>query len=190
MRRFLQAGWLVHRRELGRNGIKHLHAHFAHTPAELGNYVSMMTGLTFSISAHAKDIYTSSVRELRGRINRSEFLMTCTGFNYNYLRSRDGIFPEKIHNVYHGINTELFRPSETVYSDSPGKLRLITVARLVPKKGYPSILRAQAQFVRSGIPLHYDVYGKGDLLPELQELVRELALRSTFIFMVPSPKTN
>ena len=40
-------------------GIERLYAHFLHTPASVTRYAALMRGLPWSVSAHAKDIWTS-----------------------------------------------------------------------------------------------------------------------------------
>jgi hypothetical protein len=55
-RRLGQAMVLAH--EWPDNG-EWLHAHFIHTPASVTEYTSMLTGVPWTCSAHAKDIWTS-----------------------------------------------------------------------------------------------------------------------------------
>lgn len=176
LKRFFQAAWLVRKKDLGRTEIRHLHAHFVHTPTELTLYAHMLSGLTYSISAHAKDIYTSSIRQVTERIQRAEFLMTCTRFNVNYLRRQPNIPSEKVHEVYHGIHSQRFTPGPLSFSKSGNHMRLVTCARLVPKKGYPTVLQAMAKIRESGYPLHYDIFGEGELRESLVQLAENLGI--------------
>ena len=48
--------------------IGHLHAHFLHTPASVARYAAMMRGLRWSVSAHAKDIWTTPDWEKRDKL--------------------------------------------------------------------------------------------------------------------------
>src|SRR5204863_3924493 len=66
-RAFFQAGYLAHR--LSEAGIRHLHAHFASEPAGVAELVSKLAGISYSISAHAKDIYLSSSASLRRKMS-------------------------------------------------------------------------------------------------------------------------
>lgn len=182
LKRFFQAAWVVGAKDLGRTEIRHIHSHFIHAPTELTLYMHFLTGLTYSISAHAKDIYTSSIRQVAERIRRSEFLMTCTGFNVNFLRKQPSIPQEKVHKVYHGIKTARFKPSAVKFSESGNHMRLVTCARLVPKKGYPVILQAIAKLRESGYPITYDIFGEGDLRASLTELVKKLGIEEAVNF--------
>ena len=56
IRRFGQA--LVLARELPAD-VRHLHAHFLHTPASVTRYAALLAGLPWSGSAHAEDIWTT-----------------------------------------------------------------------------------------------------------------------------------
>src|ERR1041385_741585 len=47
--------------------VKHLHAHFLHTPASVTRYAALMSGRPWSVSAHAKDIWTTPDWEKRDR---------------------------------------------------------------------------------------------------------------------------
>ena len=181
LRRFLQAGWVISRRRIGKSaeGIRHLHAHFVHTPTELTYYLSRITGLPFSISAHAKDIYTLAPEELTERINASRLIMTCTDFNWRFLRSLPGIHAEKIHRVYHGISVNQFRRAEPLPTGpafEAGLRHFVSVGRLVEKKGYDVVLAALHQLKAGGIQFTYDIYGSGEIEQKLVALTKELGL--------------
>lgn len=178
IKRFLQAGWLIQREDLGHTQVKHLHSHFIHTPTELTYYLSKITGLTYSISAHAKDIYTSTPAEIRERVQASEFLMTCTEFNFHKIREFVG--PEhagKVNQVYHGVSLSAFQPELEPDYDFPQK-RLLTIARLVEKKGFEDVFAALKLLKDKGLRLHYDIYGDGELKKSLLELRDRLGLES------------
>lgn len=184
IKRFLQAGWMISRKNLGQanSPIHHLHSHFAHTPTEMTWYMSKVAGLKYSISAHAKDIYTISAKELTERINSSELIMTCTSYNHGFMQALPGIQAEKVHKVYHGINLESFKPqNEKTYS--PQELsQFVSVGRLVEKKGYDVIFAALHQLKKENIPFGYDIYGAGELKGELLKLRDSLGLQEEIRF--------
>ena len=61
--------------------------HFLHTPASVARYASLMTGLPWSCSAHAKDIWTTPEWEKREKLAGCEWLTTCTNAGAAHLRS-------------------------------------------------------------------------------------------------------
>ena len=67
--------------------ITHLHAHFLHTPAPVARYASMMRSIPWSVSAHARDIWTSPAWEKREKLAEARFAVTCTRHNVEHLRA-------------------------------------------------------------------------------------------------------
>ena len=115
IKHLLQAGYLVHSLLPGTD-VHHLHAHFAHSPTSVALFASKLSGLPFSFSAHAKDIYTSAPRQLKEKIALAKFVVTCTEYNRNYLQelASDATV---VHSVYHGIdagNEPNIRPEANV----------------------------------------------------------------------------
>ncbi len=121
LKHLFQAGYLVQRLMPGR-GVIHLHAHFAHSPASVAMFASMLCGLPFSFTAHAKDIYTSDPRQLREKAALAKFVVTCTEYNRRHLLALCDGEPGAIHRVYHGIDTRLFSQSQVAKSH-PGSGR-------------------------------------------------------------------
>jgi hypothetical protein len=68
-------------------GIARLHAHFLHTPASVARYAALMTGKPWSVSAHAKDIWTTPDWEKREKLAACDWLVTCTAVGAIYLSS-------------------------------------------------------------------------------------------------------
>ena len=144
MRRFGQA--LVLAFELPQE-VRWLHAHFLHTPASVTRYAAMLKGLKWTGSAHAKDIWTTPPWELREKLAACEWLVTCTAANAAYLAPLGP--PGRVELVYHGLDLSRFAPGETPASLRDGKdaahaVRLLSVGRLVEKKGTDVLLDALA----------------------------------------------
>jgi glycosyltransferase involved in cell wall biosynthesis len=187
IKRFLQASWLIAYKGLGKSSpIGHFHSHFAHSPTELAYYLSGITGLRYSISAHAKDIYTIPSSELQARINASQLIMTCTEYNYNFMRALPQVHKDKINQVYHGINLENFKPNALLQDGDvipqASLSRFFSVGRLVPKKGYGDIFLALQMLKNKGFSFSYDIYGAGELKKELHQLRAKLGLEKEIIF--------
>ncbi|MBC6441000.1 MAG: glycosyltransferase family 4 protein [Rhodospirillales bacterium] len=128
--------------------VRHLHAHFLHTPASVARYAAMMTGLAWTGSAHAKDIYTSPDWELREKLADCGWLVTCTAANCEHLGH---LAPEgRVDLVYHGLDLARWpaapeRNRTADGSDADDPVRLVSVGRLVEKKGYDDLLAALAR---------------------------------------------
>src|SRR2546426_5148833 len=168
-RRFLQAACLAS--ILEGSDIEHLHAHFAHQNTQVAMLASMMTGIPFSFTAHAKDIYTAKPRHLRAKIRAADFVVTCTRANQEYLRRvADPDRRARIHVRYHGTNVAKFTPSAQTPKDDPPVI--LSAGRLFAKKGFPYLLRACSVLKRRGLPFRCVIVGYG---PERDALEREVA---------------
>jgi glycosyltransferase involved in cell wall biosynthesis len=145
IRRFGQA--LVLAAELPPD-IDWLHAHFLHTPASVTRYTAMMTGLAWSFSAHAKDIWITPAWEKREKLADAAWVVTCTATGYAHLAAL-AADPARLALCYHGIDLGRFPPaprraSIADGSDPANPVVLLSVGRAVAKKGYDDLLAALA----------------------------------------------
>ncbi|HVC57622.1 MAG TPA: glycosyltransferase family 4 protein [Stellaceae bacterium] len=150
VRRFGQA--LVLAAELAPE-VERLHAHFLHTPGSVARYAAMMRGLGWSVSAHAKDIWTIPAWEKRGKLASAEWAVTCTETGRRHLAAL-APSPDKVRLTYHGLDLARFPPppsrsagpdgSDPDGSDRARPVVLLSVGRAVAKKGYDDLLAALA----------------------------------------------
>jgi hypothetical protein len=83
--------------------VERLYAHFLHTPASVTRYAAIMRGLPWSVSAHAKDIWTSEPWEIASKLADCAWLTTCTAVGLQRLREL-APRPERLQLVYHGLD--------------------------------------------------------------------------------------
>ena len=72
-----------------------LHAHFLHTPASVARYAALLTGLPWSCSAHAKDIWTTPDWEKREKLADAAWAVTCTAAGRDHLAGAGARRPER-----------------------------------------------------------------------------------------------
>ena len=175
LKHLFQAGYLVRRLLPGR-GIIHLHAHFAHSPASVAMFTSLLSGRPFSFTAHAKDIYTSDPRQLKEKAALAKFVVTCTEYNRRHLLALCDGEPREIHRIYHGIDTGLFafRPKKISKVEKP--YRILTVARLTAKKGLPTVYRALKALKDRGIAFEHTLIGDGEDRKAILSVIKNLGL--------------
>lgn len=151
------------------------YAHFLHTPGSVARYAAMIRGVEWGFSAHAKDIWTIPEWEKREKLADCRFGATCTAVGATHL---NGLAPrpDTVALVYHGLDLSRFPdpPADRPANDGAGApVTLLSVGRLVAKKGYDDLLAALARlpatlnwrFVHiGGGPL------KDELLPEAERL--------------------
>jgi glycosyltransferase involved in cell wall biosynthesis len=167
----VQAGYLV-QKYLRNDPAAHIHAHFAHGPCTTALYAAALTGTEYSFTAHAKDIYVQEEGFLRTKLDRAKFVVTCTGFNRRTLQNvHDGT---PIHRIYHGVDCTAFgERKESLDHDVP---HILSVGRLVPKKGFPTLFKALALIAERGRAFRCTIIGDGPQKAELEALVQKLGL--------------
>ena len=177
IKHLLQAGYLVHRL-LPASGVTHLHAHFAHSPTSVAMFTSQLTGLPFSFTAHAKDIYTSDSRQLREKIELSRFVVTCTEYNRRHLLEISDGQKTSIHRIYHGIDMALFSGHYRQHQSPTHPYRILTIARLTAKKGLPTVYKALKILADKGVPFEHTLIGDGEERKLILKLITKLGLSS------------
>jgi glycosyltransferase involved in cell wall biosynthesis len=145
IRRFGQA--LVLAAELPAD-IDRLHAHFLHTPASVARYAAAARSLDWTVSAHAKDIWTIPEWEKREKLVSACWAVTCTAFGHEHLASLT-LDQGLVTLCYHGLTLDRFPPSRQRRSardgsDPANPVMLLSVGRAVAKKGYDDLLAALA----------------------------------------------
>ncbi len=121
-------------------GTRFLYAHFLHTPASVARYTALMRDIGWGFSAHAKDIWTTPDWEKREKIAECSFGITCTGSGAEHLAALDPT-GSKISLVYHGLDLSRLPPPPDIRPHG-SRFTLLSVGRLVAKKGYGDLLEA------------------------------------------------
>ncbi len=176
VRRFGQA--LVLAAELPPD-IDWLHAHFLHTPASVTRYAAMMAGREWSVSAHAKDIWTTPEWEKREKLADAAWAVTCTALAHAHLAA---LAPEPgaVRLCYHGLALDRFSPAVRRALNADGRnpaqlVVILSVGRAVAKKGYDDLLAALALLPRN-LYWRFVHIGGGPLAGELKARAARLGL--------------
>jgi glycosyltransferase involved in cell wall biosynthesis len=186
-RRFGQACVLA--RELDPR-IRHLHVHYLHTPGSVVRYAALLSGRSFSFSAHAKDIWTTPEWERREKIAEAQWGVTCTRQGLDeLLRVAAPPDRERLTLVYHGVDPQrmpqapLAAPACTARngSDAEDPVRLLSIGRLVAKKGFDTLLEAAARLPPT---LHWrlTIIGSGELKGQLARRAAALGVAERVSF--------
>ncbi len=172
VRRFGQAAVLA--AELP-EGTRALYAHFLHTPASVARYAAAMRGLPWGVSAHAKDIWTTPDWEKAEKLADAAFAVTCTAAGARHLAA---LAPEpgRVALAYHGLDLARF-PEPPGARAEARPFRLLSVGRLVEKKGYDDLLEALAR-LPAELDWRFEHIGGG-------KLARRLAARAEALGLAP-----
>jgi colanic acid/amylovoran biosynthesis glycosyltransferase len=140
--------------------VQHLHAHFATYPTTMARIISSLSGIPFSFTVHAHDIFVDR-RLLREKLRDARFVRSISGFNKAFLES---LFPRetagRIEVVHVGVAAAA-GGDQHVRDDSSRTLRLLCVAALKPYKGIPFLVDACALLLEQGLDFQCDVIGTG-----------------------------
>jgi glycosyltransferase involved in cell wall biosynthesis len=190
-RRFRQLWRAVYLAEaLRRDRISHLHAAWAHTPASVARLACRLSAVPWSMAAHAKDIHLSSPASLGKKIRAARYTLTCTQWNVarlNEIVNSDAGEETPIHRPtielhYHGVDTDYFHPAAADPAQRQPSAQacqpplILSVGRLVPKKGYETLLRAARILRDRGLAFRLEIVGEGSERKRLLALIRELGL--------------
>jgi glycosyltransferase involved in cell wall biosynthesis len=176
--------------------VDHLHAHFAHGTTTVTWLASTITGIPFSFTGHAKDLYTEELNPaglLRRKMDAASFVATCTEANRRHLASLGSRTP--VHVVYHGLNADFEKLLASRAEDGVGsgvrraaraRPRLLAVGRLVRKKGLDTFVDACAVLSARGLDFEAVIAGEsGDHEPEVRARVAAAGLEGRVRFLGP-----
>ena len=155
-------------------GLTHLHAHFGSVATTVARLASRLSGVPFTFTAHAKDVFHESVDpdDLARKLRDASAVVTVSDFNLRYLQGRYGPAADRVERIYNGLDLTRFR-----YEDPAARPPVIAaVGRLVEKKGFGDLLEAVALLRSRGRRLTVDLVGTGPLEQELRAAVVRLGL--------------
>jgi glycosyltransferase involved in cell wall biosynthesis len=201
---FLKAGVIAD--HVQREGLCHIHAHFASSAASVALDVHRLTGIPYSFTAHAKDIYRHDldIDHLRMKLDEARFAVTVSDYNRDHL-ARVGA--RHVVRIYNGIDLRRFVPNESrsgageAGTSAPGRLRrayaagaadepplVLAVGRLVEKKGFDVLIRACELLRAEGVRFRCLIVGKGELADDLQTMISALDLEQHVELAGPLPR--
>jgi colanic acid/amylovoran biosynthesis glycosyltransferase len=168
------------------NGITHLHAHFASTACTVARLAAKFAGITYSFTAHAKDIFHEEVNPLmlERKLKDASAVITVSDFNLNFLQAKYGRAAERVRRVYNGLNLEQFRFASPVSRPAT----IVSVGRLVEKKGFADLIEACAKLKDRGVHFSCQIIGSGELETELRALITRLQLEDCVTLSGPRPQ--
>src|SRR5437764_3226917 len=146
-----------------RNGVDHVHVHFANRAAHTAVFLKEISGIPFSVTAHGQDFMKDLGSDdlLREICAAAEFVAAETAYSRELLRQCCPDSARKIHKVYNGIDMERFPAldDESARLAGPSRTglapyhvpRIISVGRLVAFKGFEHLIDSCAELARRGL---------------------------------------
>jgi glycosyltransferase involved in cell wall biosynthesis len=159
-------------------GIEHFRVHVAGCAAHTALFVKELTGLPFSLMAHGqwfmKELGNDDL--LREICAAAEFVAAESDYSRGLLVARCPDSAAKIHRVYNGIDLTRFGAVTEPGAEGQKPLRLLSVARLMPLKGFEYLVEAAAELRRRNLDFTCEIVGDGPLRAPLLTKIQELGL--------------
>ncbi|MFB9731412.1 glycosyltransferase [Ornithinimicrobium kibberense] len=175
------------------DGITHVHVHFASMASWATAIASALTGIPYTVTTHAKDLFHDSVdRVVLGEVlHRAERVVAISDFNRRFLLDIDPALADKVVLVRNGLELGRFRYRDP--QEPQGPLRVLAVGRLVEKKGFGHLVEAARLLAGKGegatgperLPLDVRIVGDGELKADLTAQVEAAGLGETVQLLGP-----
>ncbi|MBN9521615.1 glycosyltransferase family 4 protein [bacterium] len=151
--------------------VGHIHCHFGNGPTTVGMYAASHLGVPFSFTGHAHDLFRRRAL-LRRKLGRAAFVACISEWHRAFYQS---LVPEagpRLRLIRCGVDTQKWSPEPRAGRPPGGRRRVLTVCRLVEKKGVDTLIRALAELRVRGHPAVATIAGDGPLRGPLQALAR------------------
>ncbi len=152
--------------------VEHIHAHFSNYPATAALIISRLTGIPFTVTAHAHDIFKNQLL-LPDKLGYAKKLFTISGYNRRFILEKcRGIPADKIEVVHCGVD-----PSRLprLASGERGAM-IFSVGRLMAIKGFDTLIRACAVLNDQVKDIRCVIAGDGPEMERLRRLIEKHSL--------------
>ncbi len=178
---FPRAVWMA--REFKKKDIVHIHAHYATHPALVAWLINQLTGIPYSVTVHAHDIFVEKPM-LATKLHNAAFVSSISEYNREYLAQELGPWVrEKTRIIRCGIDPVFY--DKGAIKPNYGRLEIISVGSLQPYKGYLYLIRTCAMLRDRGISFRCRIIGGGNLRPKLERMIRQNQLQDAVILLGP-----
>jgi glycosyltransferase involved in cell wall biosynthesis len=174
-------------RSMQKTGCTHLHIHFAHVPTQIGMYASALSGIAFTVTAHANDIFERGVL-LQTKAARAKKFFTISEHNIRHLRGL-GIPAEQLAIVRCGVSLAADASAAGRHVQG-GVVHIGSLGRMVEKKGFDVLIRSVALLKQRGQAVMLHIAGDGPLRDELIALVQSLGMTHDVVFEGSMPHSR
>jgi len=167
-------------REFRKNPPTLMHAAWSGAPATAAWCLSRMNGTPYSAAAHAYDIYEHGGDWwLNEKLADALFIHTSTEMGKKSLVAR-GVRGDLVQVIRRGLHVF---PEVNALRTPRVPLRIVSVGRLVEKKGFRRQLRIYAALRDAGVAFEARIIGDGELRKELEQLAIVLGVAESVKFL-------
>jgi glycosyltransferase involved in cell wall biosynthesis len=163
-------------RRLRRDGVGHVHAHFATNSAAVALLAKALGGPDYSLTVHGSEEWDDPVGlSLKEKYEGAAFVAAVSEYGRGQvLRWCSHPHWPKVHVVRCGVDALFLAEGPQAVPDAP---RLVAVGALVEEKGQLLLLQALKRLLGAGRAFEAVLAGDGPLRPVLEEEARRLGLQ-------------
>ena len=171
-----------------------IHAVWATGPASAALFLHHIIGTPFSMGSHAYDLFRDGGDMVwLEKSKAAEFIHTSTSAARNELIRR-GVTAEKIHLIRRSApvsqqttSTSAFKRETSDSSIGKAPIRILSVGRLIAKKGYPELLKILQYLSSVNISFTAQIIGDGPLRKSLQKSIFDLGIEDRVTLLGSMP---
>jgi len=169
-------------------GVDHLHAHFATSATTVARLAALFTGMTYSFTAHAKDIFHEDVdnEDLLRKIQGAASVVTVSDYNVNFLKDQFGDYTSNVERIYNGLDLSRL-PFSNPYERPPC---IVAIGRLIEKKGFSDLITACSELNARNIDFQCEIIGGGPLENTLKADIVRYGLQNKVQVLGPRPQNE
>jgi len=159
-----------------KNGVDHFHVHYATHPALVAWIIQYLTGISYSVTIHAHDIFIRQTM-LAEKLGQAQFVIAISEFNKRFVSENvSHSLEDKIHVVHCGIRPEAYTRAPSFLSEKDQAYQIISIGSLQEYKGQIFLIQACSILRESGMNFHCHLIGEGEMRPELEAAIQEYGL--------------
>ena len=188
--RVYEAAWIGHRMRALDARVRHAHTHFAGIGARACWWLRKFYGHSYSFTAHANDIFCepeSQTPEFSALFRDASLVVTVSDFTAGELRARFPGAAPRVRRVYNGLDVAPFMEARAKARRAGAAGGILSVGRLIEKKGYDDLVRACALMRDRGLKFKCRIVGEGPLEADLKAQISNLKLQDEVLLTGPLP---
>lgn len=178
--RVYEAAWIAKQlADLGAAAPRHFHSHFAGIGARACWWLRRFIGVSTSFTAHANDIFCKPEPQspaFERLFHDAALIVTVSDFTARQLRGQYPADAARIQRVYNGLDLQPIIDARSRADRSRAAGGLLSVGRLIEKKGYPDLITACGLLRDQGIAFRCRIVGEGPLKESLRRQITDLRL--------------
>lgn len=188
--RVYEAAWIGAKLQELDCGVKHAHSHFAGVGARTCWWLRKFFGLSYSFTAHANDIFCKAedqIPAMPSLFQDASLVVTVSDFTARRLREQFPDAAPRVRQIYNGLDLAPFMAARAKADRSRAAGGILSVGRLIEKKGYDDLINACALLRDRGLNFQCRIVGEGPLVDDLKSQISNLKLQDKVLLTGPLP---